>query len=134
MVENPAGGGLQHSPPAAREAVAQQLSELLGREIKEIRTTKERPPRISVVDVAALVTGKDSRKAAQDLVILRGRFPDVAQNFALYKFPGKRQRDTPVCGARALVELVMLLPGKPAARVRRQAAELLCRRGGRREG
>ena len=129
MVENPAGGGLQHSLPAAREAVAQQLSELLGREIKEIRTTKERPPRISVVDVAALVTGKDSRKAAQDLGILKGRFPDVTQKFAFYKFPGKRQRDTPVCGARALVELVMLLPGKQAARVRRQAAELLCRWG-----
>ena len=33
----------------------------------------------------------------------------------------------PVIGIRGAVELILLLPGQQAARVRRQAAELLCR-------
>ena len=37
------------------------------------------------------------------------------------------QRSTPVTCASGIIEIVLLLPGRVAARVRRQAAELLCR-------
>ena len=44
-----------------------------------------------------------------------------------FKIRGRGQKSTPVIGIRGAVELILLLPGQQAARVRRQAAELLCR-------
>ena len=92
-----------------------------------IRKTDETPPRISVIDVATLVTGKHARKAAQDVGFVKERYPEVAQNLGLFKFPGKAQRNTPVATCCGVVELVMLLPGRHAARVRQHASELLVR-------
>ena len=40
------------------------------------------------------------------------------------QFPGRGQRDTPIADVRGIVEIAMLLPGRRAARVRRQAAKL----------
>ena len=54
-------------------------------------------------------------------------YPEVGTNCSHLKFPGRGQRDTPVVDVRGIVEIVMLLPGRHAARVRRQAVELLCR-------
>ena len=91
-----------------------QLAALLGKEAVRIRKTEEERPRISVIDVATLVTGKDARKAAQDVGFVKTRYPEVAQNLGLFKFPGKAQRNTPVATCRGVVELVMLLPGRHA--------------------
>ena len=63
-----------------------QLATLLGKprgSIGQVRKTGETPPRISVIDVATLVTGKDARKAAQDVGFLKTRYPEVAQNLGL---------------------------------------------------
>ena len=65
--------------------------------------------------------------AAQDYRRLLNQYPEVGTNCSNLKFPGRGQRDTPVVDVRGIVEIVMLLPGRHAARVRRQAAELLCR-------
>ena len=43
------------------------------------------------------------------------------------KFAGRGQRDTPMTDAKGIIDIIMLLPGQQAARVRRQAAELLVR-------
>ena len=51
----------------------------------------------------------------------------MSQKLNHFRFPGQGQRSTPVACATGIIELVLLLPGKQAARVRRQAAELLCR-------
>ena len=108
--------------------IQQELASLLGRTCAvSIRRTDETPPRLSVIDVAVLVTGKDARKTAQDIGYIKERFPEVAQNLGLYKFPGRRQRDTPVANIRGAIELCLLLPGRHAARIRRQAAGLLTR-------
>ena len=53
--------------------------------------------------------------------------PEVYPNWINFRFPGRGQRETPIADVRGIVEIVMLLPGRHAARVRRQAAELLCR-------
>ena len=42
----------------------QQLATLLGREVKQLRITEDDPPYISVVDVAAVITGKNHDAAA----------------------------------------------------------------------
>ena len=104
-----------------------QLAALLGRGTVQIRKTNETPPRISIIDVAIAVTGKTHHDAAQDYPRLLNQYPEVGTNWFHLKFPGRGQRDTPVVDVRGIVEIVMLLPGRHAARVRRQAAELLCR-------
>ena len=49
------------------------------------------------------------------------QYPEVHSRGVNFKFPGRGQRDTPVTTARGIVEIIMLLPGRQAARVRRQA-------------
>ena len=111
--------------------VPTQLAALLGRETVRIRTTDGTPPKISVIDVISAVTGKDARHAAEQLRRLVAQYPDVDSHCVHVKFPDSRgrkgQKDTPASGVRGVVEIVMLLQGHAAAKVRRQAAELLCR-------
>ena len=105
-----------------------QLAGLLGRKTVCVRKTVEQPPRISVIDVAILITSKSANKAAQDVATVSNRFPDVAQNLGHVKFPDalgrKGHKETPVADVKNIIEITMLLPGRQAARVRRQAAEL----------
>ena len=44
--------------------IQQQLSTLLGTRVKQLRTTEESPPNISVIDVVAALTGLSSSNAA----------------------------------------------------------------------
>ena len=107
------------------------------------------PPLVFVIDVAVMITGKSAKTVARDLGALSDRYPEVSQKLRDLKFPGRRQRDTPVtdakawglvqmprsvglrmslikpCSPKGIAEIIMLLPGQQAARVRRQAAELL---------
>ena len=44
-----------------------------------------------------------------------------------FKFSGEGQRQTPVADARAMAEIVMVLPGRTAARYRKKAADIIVR-------
>ena len=107
--------------------VPTQLAALLGKEVVSIRKTSETPPRISVIDVIQAITEMTKSNAGNYLDRIKNTHPEVSTNCRNFRFPGRGQRDTPVADARGVVEIVMLLPGRHAARVRRQAAELLCR-------
>ena len=107
--------------------VPTQLAALLGREVVQIRKTSETPPRISVIDVVEAITGQVKSNAGKTLERVKESHPEVYPNWINYRFPGRGQRDTPIADVRGIVEIVMLLPGRHAARARRQAAELLCR-------
>ena len=75
----------------------------------------------------ATINGKDKNQAAEDLRRISTGHPEVKAICFDFKFPGRGQRDTPVTDAKGIVEIIMLQTTKRAARVRRQAAELLCR-------
>ena len=107
--------------------VQQQLSALLGRKVGRIRKTNDTPARVSVVDTIAVITGKNANHSAEAMRDLGNRYPEVNGGIVHLKFPGRGQRNTPVADARGIVEVIMLLPGAQAARIRRQAAELLVR-------
>ena len=107
--------------------VQQQLGALLGREVKQLRTTEEEPPRISVIDVVEAITGQAKNNAGKTLDRIKESYSEVSPNWRNFRFPGRGQRDTPVANVRGIVEVIMLLPGHTAAGVRRQASELLCR-------
>ena len=107
--------------------VPTQLAALLGRELVQIRKTSETPPRISVIDVVEAITGQVKSNAGKTLERVKESHPEVYPNWINFRFPGRGQRETPIADVRGIVEIVMLLPGRHAARIRRQAAELLCR-------
>ena len=104
-----------------------QLAALLGREsVCHIRKTDTVPPQVSVIDVAAAITGKSHDAAAQDFRRMSKKYPDVSAKCTDVKFPDARgrqgQQKTKVTNVRGIVEVVMLLPGRMASRVRATAA------------
>ena len=104
-----------------------QLTTLLGREVKQLRKTSQVPPRVSVIDVISAFLGVSGNVAAVTLGRLKSEYPEVTSGCCDFKFKGRGQRDTPVACVRGIVEILVLLPGRQAARVRRQAAEILTR-------
>ena len=80
-----------------------------------------------MIDLAAAITKEDANHAAQEVGYVKERHPEVTQILGDFKFRGQGHKKTPVTDLRGAVELTFLLPGRHAARVRRQAAELLCR-------
>jgi hypothetical protein len=103
------------------------LSELTEGAVRGIRKTAEDPPRVSVLDVISALTGLDSSNSANYFNRLREQFPEVSTYCSLFKFTGRGQRDTPIACTRGVVTIVMLLPGRAAAHVRKQAASTLVR-------
>ena len=95
--------------------------------VRQIRKTAEDPPRVSVLDVIAAVTGLDSGNSSTAYTRLKEQYPEVTATSSLFKFPGRGQRDTPITCVKGAVIIVMLLPGRTAANVRKQAAGVLCR-------
>jgi len=103
------------------------LIEITDRTVRGIRKTAEDPPRISVIDVVSLVTGHNAHQAAHTLQRLLEAYPEVSASVTHFRFSGRGQRDTPVSDVYGICDMVMVLPGKAAGRVRRQAATVLCR-------
>lgn len=104
---------------------------------KTIRVTNETPRRVSVLDVIGIAcgfshpsqSGECYERILEDYPVCttvdihtsETDLPDV--NF---KFPGQQNR-TPVAGARELMWIVMLLPGRKAMRFRGVCAKALVR-------
>ena len=113
------------------EDIPVQLATLLGKPTVRIRRTGEVPPRVSIIDVVAAITSHSQSNSAVTFARLKEEYPDVVMNCSEARFPDARghrgQKDTPVADAKGIAEIIMLLPGQQAARVRRQAAELLVR-------
>ena len=103
------------------------LAQLTDCTVTKIRKTAEDPPRVSVLDAIALITGHGPTVCSHTLQRLKEAFPEVGSDLANFKFPGRGQRDTPVIDAQGIVEIIMVLPGRAAARARRAAAEVMVR-------
>jgi hypothetical protein len=103
------------------------LAELTDGSVTKIRKTVEDPPRVAIYDVLQLVTGCDSNNCSTVFQRLLECFPEVLTKCSNFKFTGRGQRDTPVIDAPGIVEIIMVLPGKAAAKVRRAAADVMVR-------
>ena len=115
---------------SSADDIPAQLAALLGLEAVQIRKTNENPARVSVIDVVAAITSQHQNgnsNAAVAFSRLKRDYPEVTANCSDLKFPGRGQRNTPVTGVSGIVEIIMLMGGSHAARVRRQAAELMTR-------
>ena len=103
------------------------LTSLNSESVRHIRKTAETPPRLSVLDVISLVTGHSSTVCSHTLQTLLQNYPDVGRHLSYFKFQGQGQRETHVADAHGITEIVMILPGRAAAHVRKQAATVLVR-------
>ena len=103
------------------------LTQLTDGTVTKIRKTAEDPPRVSVLDAIALITGHGPTVCSHTLQRIKEAYPEVGSELANFKFSGRGQRDTPVTDARGVVEIIMVLPGRAAARARRAAAEVMVR-------
>ena len=108
----------------SRAALLHRLAGVLGAEPERIAGIRRREDKFSLIDVGVLVTGKSSRYAAEQQRMLQERFPAVDEKIVHWKFPGGRQRETPVGDIYVVVVMIMLLPGRKAALVRGECARL----------
>ena len=69
--------------------IRQQLSTLLGRQVKQLRITDQTPPRVSVIDVVAAITGHNASNAALTFGRLKSEHPEVITNCSDFRFPGQ---------------------------------------------
>ena len=106
---------------ASMDSFLQLDAEALG----QIRKTSEDPPRVSIFDVIQAVTGQSNPRMIYSR--LKEAFPEVVTNLDNLQFPGAGQRPTPVTDARGIVEVILLLPGRAAARFRVEAASVIVR-------
>ena len=104
------------------------LGQVSDATVRQICKTAEEPPRISVIDTIALVTGQSQSNSHNVWQRLSEAYPEASTNCTSFKFPGRGQwRETPVADARGIVEIIMVLPGRAAAQVRKAAANVMVR-------
>ena len=89
---------------ASGEDFPAQISALLGQGPAQIRKTDDTPPRASVIDIATIITGRGADYASQAVRNVCEKYPEVSGRIADYKFPGRRQRNTPVADVKGIVE------------------------------
>ena len=103
------------------------LQELTDGTVRRIRKTAEDPPRVSVIDTVALITGHSPTVCSHTLQRLKESYPSLGSDWSNFRFTGRGQRDTPVADARGIVEVIMILPGRAAGHIRKAAADVMVR-------
>ncbi len=78
----------------------------------------------SVYDAIAVFKGCSANAARKEFTRLAECHPEVAAGCRYFKFAGRRQRETPVADAKTLVQIILLLPGEQAAKVRTEASRV----------
>ena len=107
---------------------ANQLIELSESSLCQIRKTNDTPPMISVLDVIAAIKGCTSNTAYVAWRRLIETHPETLTFCHSYNFrPKGGGPPTPVTTASGIVQVIMVLPGKAAAGMRKASADLLVR-------
>lgn len=89
----------------------------------EVRFTDD--GRVSVYDAITFITGdRNPRKTWERL---GEQYSEVVAKCYNFKFPGRGQRNTPVADLQVFLEILVVLPGRLAARVREEAVRTLIR-------
>ena len=101
------------------------IFEITNENITTIRKTNETPPRISILDVINIILHQTSKNSCITYRRLNALYPDTTSN-RVWKFPNSK-RPSPVTDIRGIVEIIMLLPGRRAAEVRKKSADTLVR-------
>ena len=92
-----------------------------------VRRTDEEPPKLSVYDLIISVTGQTANAARKTFKQTIISFPDINSMYCKFKFKGRGQQFTPVTNAKGAVLIINALPGKVAARLRVEWADIIVR-------
>jgi len=108
----------------------QQLAEMKKVSLESVghlRMTPDKMP--ALVDVGVILTGKSARHVARDLQVVMDKHPELAQKVGQVSFGGRGgNRESLVPNdLAALIEIIFLLPGSAAAKVRQSAAQIFVR-------
>jgi len=103
-----------------------QLSQVFGRSV-DIHIRKTPEGLVAIIDIAMIFTGMENNNAARAVRNLIREHTELNHRLIKFKFPGRGQRMVDVANLATALEFAFLLPGRAAARVRRQAATLLVR-------
>src|SRR3569833_2051038 len=100
---------------------------LFGEEFSgsRIRKTNDTPPKISILDLIAMVTGTVNPRRAWADLSKRFAEEDVRVSYGFAKFSGQGQTDTPVTNAAGVVIIINALGGARAAKFRQMFADTL---------
>ena len=82
------------------DSLQHELSDLFHRRVAQVRKTRGIPPRISVIDLAMSLKGKSFRGASRNVGVVKERYPEFSESLTEHKFPGQRQRVTPMMSPR----------------------------------
>ena len=127
----PAQAAADARAEALGEAARPALTAFLGRnfDASRIRKTSGEPARVSVYDVFQHAFGIGARNASRTFNRMLEDSPELREEvnplWINFKFPGRRQRETPVTDARGILRIVMLLPCRAAAPVKAKICERL---------
>ena len=103
------------------------LQELNEGTVRQIRKTAEDRPRVAVYDVLQVVTGCSANNCSNVYQRL-SQSSEGLTGCSSFRFPGRGQwKETPVAEVRTIVEIIRVLPGRAAARVRKAAADVMVR-------
>ena len=90
---------------------------------RNVRVTEDKRFSIYDVFVAFGICGKSN--ASKTLKRIEERHPEVRTIWINFKFSGRGQKETPVATEEGIYEILMLCPGKKAAKFRRWAAGII---------
>ena len=112
---------------AARSSLESSLATLFKVSVGRVSSIRKHGRFFSLIDVASIVTGYPGHDASQQIREVLRQFSEIRACVTTVQFPGRGQRSTPVADIYGVVQFIMLLPGRGAAAVRQQAAELFVR-------
>jgi hypothetical protein len=95
--------------------------------VSTIRMTLGATPKVSIMDFAMEVTGRNNDNVGKTIRNMVNENPDFFENLEKFKFSGRGQTEQYVLCCSECVELMMMLPGKRAVQFRMVSASLLTR-------
>jgi hypothetical protein len=103
------------------------LGGVFGESVSTLRMTPGATPKVSIMDFAMEVTGKNNKLLSETIRKMVNVTPDFFENLEKFQFSGRGQTEQYVLCCSECVELMMMLPGKKAKEFRRNSASLLTR-------
>lgn len=103
----------------------QEAARRLRAAMEDARVRKTDDRKISVIDLIMAETGKGRKYASETLIHLLHKYPELQEGVGYDQFPGQGQRLTPIVNLENAIQIALLLPGKRAAQLRREAAVML---------
>ena len=112
--------------PQTSQELESELSKLLGHTVTyQLRITPAGD--LALIDITMIFTGLTNNRAAEAVHRILSVHPEVTARCGNFKFPGRGQKRIQVLPLAHAISFAFLLPGKTAAKMRSQAAQLLVR-------